>query len=84
MAKKFRESVDFDLLAENARKAETAITKMKGKVDELDKKVIALQKVWKSQDANKIYKKLKGHINNNYDWINKISQLDNTLETMAS
>jgi len=80
---KFRESTDFDILAKNAKEAENNIVKMKGKVDQLDKKVVELQKVWKSQDANKIYKKLKGNINNNYDWINKVSTLNDKISSMA-
>lgn len=80
---KFRESTDFDILATNAKEAENNIVKMKGKVDQLDKKVVELQKVWKSEDANKIYKKLKGNINNNYDWINKVSTLNDKISSMA-
>ena len=83
MGKKFRESTDFDVLSLHAIEAERQLNSMKRLVDSLDKKVIELQKVWKSQDANKIYKKLKGNINNNYDWINKVSKLDETIITMA-
>lgn len=85
MAKNDNVSVNFSYLKGEATKCKnTCLTKIKKYNDELDDLVVKeLQPYWKSRKANKLYKKFKGHINNNYKWLESISDLNNEIIRVA-
>lgn len=63
--------MDFDHVQTLANKCESTCLKLIDKYNkELDEIIIKkLQPNWKSTRANKVYKKIKGHINNNYNFV---------------
>lgn len=74
-------NVDFKYLKQEATKCkDTCIKKINTYNKELDDLIIKeLQPYWKSKKANKMYKKLKGHINNNYKWLEAITATTNQI-----